>query len=106
MIKVGWGNKALAPREVDAALATLDTGPTIIDVVNKIVLEEAARARIGVNVLMGRSRMQHIAHARMRAMARVYEETMMSMPEVGRHFDNRDHTTVLHAVKWYREQVK
>lgn len=96
----------LSPREVDAALATLDTGPTIIDVINKIVLEEAALARISVTALMGRSKMRHIAHARMRAMARVYETTMMSLPEVGRHFDHRDHTTVLHAVNWYREQTK
>ena len=104
MIRVAWGDGALSRQEADRALACVSEN--VRDAVARIVNEEAARAGISVALLMGRSRTRPYAHARMRAMGRAYEETMMSLPEVGRYFDNRAHTSVLHAVRWYREQVK
>jgi|SRR6056297_595955 len=53
--------------------------------------------------LRGRSRAKEIARARQLAMRRLYDEgPEWSMPRVGRVFD-RDHTTVLHALRVWPE---
>lgn len=69
----------------------------------KILLEKlfrAAQEGCGVNKkdLLGKCRSRHLARTRQAMMCIVYENTELSMPEVGRIF-NRDHTTVLHALK-------
>ncbi|WP_354060148.1 helix-turn-helix domain-containing protein [Devosia sp. 2618] len=48
--------------------------------------------------ILGTHRDRALVAARHEAMAATYRHTQMSMPNVGRHF-NRDHTTVLHALK-------
>ncbi len=40
-----------------------------------------------------------IARPRQIAMYLAYELTPKSMPDIGRRFGNRDHTTVIHAIK-------
>lgn len=54
--------------------------------------------------LKGKSRKRHLARTRQALMVLLYENTNMSLPDVGQVF-NRDHTTVLHAVK-IREDLK
>jgi chromosomal replication initiator protein len=49
--------------------------------------------------LRGKSRRQAVADARALAMYLVRGRTGASYAEVGRHFGNRDHTTVLHACR-------
>ncbi len=50
--------------------------------------------------LQGRKRVRDIVAARQTAMYYIYrEEANVSMPEVGRFFGGRDHTTVLHAIR-------
>ena len=34
------------------------------------------------------------------------QHTTKSLPEIGRNFSNRDHTTVIHAVKKIEELIK
>lgn len=42
-------------------------------------------------------RSRRIARPRQIAMALAYELTPLSLPAIGRHFGNRDHSTVIHA---------
>lgn len=44
-------------------------------------------------------RSRSIARPRQIAMYLARELTMRSLPDIGRHFGNRDHTTVIHAIK-------
>jgi chromosomal replication initiator protein len=49
--------------------------------------------------LLSESRVARIARARQVAMYLVRTLWLFSLPEIGRNFGNRDHTTVLHAVR-------
>jgi len=66
----------------------------------RIIAEEAASAGLSVADIKGPRRTRVVAFARHAAMARVYmERPDLSLPQIGRLFGGRDHTTVLHAVK-------
>jgi chromosomal replication initiation ATPase DnaA len=66
---------------------------------------EAAAAAAGVSCafICGRARPQPVAAARQAAMALAYIDGAGSSPQIGHAFGYRDHTTVLHAVKAWRE---
>ncbi|MEX2174498.1 MAG: helix-turn-helix domain-containing protein [Pirellulaceae bacterium] len=59
----------------------------------------ARHFEITVTELKGKSRQRRIAEARGLAMTLCRELTGASYAQIGRHFGNRDHTTVLHACK-------
>ena len=50
-------------------------------------------------IILGRSRRQPAAFARQLCMALAYKKTHLSLNQVGECFDNRDHGTVLYAIK-------
>lgn len=54
---------------------------------------------IALSDMTSESRMGPIVRARQIAMFLAKEMTFKSLPEIGRRFGNRDHTTVLHAVR-------
>ena len=53
--------------------------------------------------LMSKSRRRSVARPRQLAMCLAKELTTLSLPEIGREFGGRDHTTVLHACKTINE---
>ena len=57
------------------------------------------RTGVPVDAILGRERRSAIAAARHEAVWRVHEATKWSLPRVGRFFDDRDHTTVLHSLR-------
>jgi chromosomal replication initiator protein len=57
----------------------------------------ARHEHVTVAELKGKSRLQHLAHARSLAMTLCRRLSSASYAEIGRFFGNRDHTTVLHA---------
>lgn len=67
-----------------------------IENIQKVVAEYY---RIKVSDLKGKVRTKSIAHPRQLAMALAKELTNRSLPEIGKAFGDRDHTTVLHACK-------
>lgn len=70
-----------------------------------VLREVADEHGIGIARLMGRERVRPISRARQQAMLRLAEELDMSVAEIARLFD-RDHTTVIYALKrarWRRE---
>lgn len=50
-------------------------------------------------------RARPIARPRQVAMYLSRQLTTMSLPEIGRHFGNRDHTTVMHAIRKIAEMI-
>lgn len=71
------------------------------DLVDKIQRAVARRYRISVKELLSRDRHKTLAEARQVAcfLCRTLPEIAPSYPELGRRFGNRDHTTIMSAVK-------
>lgn len=58
-----------------------------------------ARFNISVHDMISDRRMAHLVRPRHVAMWLAKKLTVRSLPEIGRRFGGRDHTTVLHAIK-------
>jgi chromosomal replication initiator protein len=70
-------------------------------------IERAVAGYFGVtpDQLRSRSRDRTITQARAVAMYLIRQHTRMSFPEIGRHFGNKQHSTVLMAVRRVREAL-
>lgn len=75
------------------------------DRVSDIKTACAADWRVRVEMLDGKSRLRPFVRARQVAMYLTRDLTMMSLPQIGRAFGGRDHTTVLHAVRFVQAQI-
>ncbi len=62
--------------------------------------------RISLAELLGKKRTRTVVRPRQMAMALAKELTTHSLPEIGRAFGGRDHTTVLHACREVKKQVE
>jgi len=51
------------------------------------------------NEMESARRSREVAHPRQVAMYLARNRTLQSLPQIGRMFGNRDHTTVMHAIK-------
>ena len=77
----------------------LPTADVIIDEVCKFYNTEA-------DLLRGQGRTKDISQARQIAMYQIRRMTNLSLKEIGREFENRDHATVLHAINSVEKKVK
>ena len=104
----GTVNKIMALRDlegsdIDAATVTravrdMFKDPTDILPTSDVIIDEVCKYySIENDVLRGQGRPKDTALARQIAMFLIREMTNMSLKEIGREFDNRDHTTVLHS---------
>ena len=75
------------------------TADVIIDEVCKFYNIEPATLR-------GQGRAKDISLARQIAMYQIRRMTNLSLKEIGKEFDNRDHTTVLHSIERIEDLVK
>lgn len=74
--------------------------------VDNIIKTVAEYYKIKVSDLLSKRRTSSLARARQVAMALAKELTNHSLPELGRAFGGRDHTTVLHAFRKIQELKK
>jgi chromosomal replication initiator protein len=72
-----------------------------IDGIQKTVAE---RFDIKQSQLKEKSNTRHIVHPRQVAMYLVKELTNASLPEIGRAFGGKHHTTVMHSIKKIEQQ--
>ncbi len=70
--------------------------PVVID---KILLEVSREYDVTIDEICSSRRIEKITHARQIAMYIMREITPMSLPEIGKQFGNRDHSTVHHAIE-------
>jgi hypothetical protein len=65
--------------------------------IKKIIKLVAKHYGVPVDALVGHQRTHPLVHYRQEAMFLARKLTTYSLPEIGRRFGGRDHTTVLHA---------
>ncbi len=68
-----------------------------------IIAQTAAYFGMSIDDLCGASRSRVLVTARQIAMYLCRELTELSLPKIGQHFGNRDHTTVMHADRKIRQ---
>ena len=66
----------------------------------------ASHFNLNINDLLSPRRPRSLARPRQIAMYLAKQYTTNSLPDIGRKFSNRDHTTVIHAVKKIDELIK
>jgi len=66
----------------------------------------AAHFNLDIQEMLSARRSRSLARPRQIAMYLAKQYTTNSLPEIGRKFSNRDHTTVIHAVKKIEELIK
>lgn len=95
----------LSSRLAQVALTELVESDHEVIVTASLVLAVTAEFhRVSTDELRGPSKAKHLAHARQVAMWLCRQLTGLSLPRIGVVF-NRDHTTVMHAVRKIQHQV-
>ena len=92
----------LSPPQAEVPVPDCGGGPA------QRILEAVSTAfELPVDEFVGRGRRRHVVPARQAAMHLCRELTDLSFPAIGRLFDGRDHTTVVHAVaaSWHRAEI-
>jgi len=74
-----------------------------IDFIQNLV---ASHFNLNIQELLSQRRSRSLARPRQIAMYLAKHHTTNSLPDIGRKFSNRDHTTVIHAVKKIDELIK
>ena len=77
--------------------------PINIETIQNVV---ASYFNLPVQEMLSARRSRSLARPRQIAMYLVKQYTTKSLPDIGRKFSNRDHTTVIHAVKKIDELIK
>lgn len=99
---VAWSNFTHRPITVDAvreALKDLIASYDHLITIENIQKTVAEYYNIKIADLKSKSRTRSVARPRQMAMALSKELTSHSLPEIGREFGGKDHTTVMHACK-------
>jgi chromosomal replication initiator protein len=95
--------RPLRPAHVTQMLAA--ETPAAKAVIKQVTTVVAKQAQLAIGELKGKSRQQSIADARGMAMFLIRRLTQASYAEIGRHFGNRDHSTVLYACQKYERKT-
>ncbi|AYQ55771.1 Chromosomal replication initiator protein DnaA [Bathymodiolus thermophilus thioautotrophic gill symbiont] len=74
--------------------------------INDIQKESAKHYGVTISDLSSKNRKQSIVLARQMAIFIAHEMTSLSLSKIGKHFGNRDHSTVLHAIKRIKERTE
>ena len=74
-----------------------------VESIQKLV---ASHFNLSMHELLSPRRSRSLARPRQIAMYLAKQHTTNSLPDIGRKFSNRDHTTVIHAVKKINELIK
>ena len=74
--------------------------------ISHIQAEVSAYYKLHPNSMTSQQRRQSICHPRQIAMFLAAELTPKSLPEIGRRFGGRDHTTVIHAIRAVKRRME
>ncbi|WP_373777810.1 chromosomal replication initiator protein DnaA [Glaesserella sp.] len=103
---IAWSNFTKRQITIDAvreALKDLIASYDHLITIENIQKTVAEYYNIKMSDLKSKSRTRSVARPRQMAMALAKELTNHSLPEIGREFGGRDHTTVMHACKTINE---
>ncbi len=100
-------NTSCSLAKAEELLADIITMRHVSPITVDRVLEAATRTfQVSIEELLGRNRSQPLATVRQVVMYVARIETNLSYPMIGRHFGDRDHTTVLHAYRKIDSEIK
>jgi len=72
-----------------------------------VIIEEVCKFyNVEPEQLRGQGRTKDLTMARHISMYLIRSMTSLALKEIGREFDNRDHSTVLHAIERIEKQIK
>ena len=72
-----------------------------------VIIEEVCKFfNLEPDVLRGQTRTKDVVYARQIAMYQIRQMTNLSLKEIGREFDGRDHTTVMHSAERIETMLK
>ena len=74
--------------------------------VDKVIMEVSREWEVSPEEIKGRTRNASIVTARQVAMYILRELTDMSLPEIGKPFGGKDHSTVHHSIRLIEERVQ
>ena len=98
MIAVAWST----PPELETAFTRTLRRAISIDVIKDRICEKYGVTRLE---LEGKQRCKRLTWPRHEAFYRASKETKASLPEIGRAFGGRDHTTVMHGIKAHARRI-
>lgn len=104
--------QALSGSEIDTATvvrAVRDMFKEKSDILpsSDLIIQEVCKFyNVEETALRGKSRVKNTTVARQVAMYLIRTMTNMSLTEIGRQFDNRDHSTALHAINMIEKRIK
>lgn len=101
-VTVPWADATVSP---DAVLmhVVVPRGPK--QIIRTIEKEICERENLTVSDLHGQRRTVRFVRARQEAIYRVSKATGWSLPRIGRHFGDRDHTTILHSIRAVQKRI-
>lgn len=71
----------------------------------EVTLEVANHYGLTWDEILGPAREHRVAHPRQEAFALIWAQGRLSLPAIGRRFNGRDHTTVLHGVRAHEKRL-
>lgn len=77
--------------------------PVIFD---KVIKEVSHEFKVSEEDILGKKRIENVTFARQVAMHIMREITDLSLPEIGQHFNGRDHSTVHHSIRKIEAKLK
>jgi len=72
----------------------------------EIITEVAAKHGFTYTEMLSQRRQASLVRARQEAYWRCAKETVFSLPTIGRHFGNRDHTTIMKGMEAYIRRMQ
>lgn len=96
-------NMAIAQSAINEITNENQPLPVIID---KILLEVSQEFDVTIDEICSTRRLEKFSFARQAAMYIMREMTSMSLPEIGKQFSNRDHSTVHHAIERMEYRIR
>ncbi|CAB9538629.1 Chromosomal replication initiator protein DnaA [uncultured Gammaproteobacteria bacterium] len=99
-------NHIITKEIIDIALGDLIKPKAKNIDINDIQKQSAKHYGITISDLSSKNRKQSIVLARQMAIFIAHEMTNLSLSKIGKHFGNRDHSTVLHAIKRIKERIE
>lgn len=92
--------------EMERACDILSSGPKVVGEVERIQIAVSKHFDISLNDMKSARRTSYVVRPRQIAIYLAKELTGRSLPEIGKRFGGRDHTTVLHAVRRIKALVE
>jgi len=96
-------NLELTQRVLREILGSKPGGSISIEQIQNLV---CSAYKLTLDSLIGKSRTKEVAEARMVAMYLTREYTDLSLKTIGLYYGGRDHSTVVHAIKWVENNIK